>query len=461
VSVRFPAGWDLACALPLTGEGVVDEATSRRATFAPRGLDEVMDAPCLVGRFRRFDWLVRGVPHGVVLDGLAGVEPPPTLQADLQAIVERAAAVFGGELPYARYLFLCLFAADGHGGLEHADSTTLLMARTALCSEKGYREFLALAAHELFHAWNVKRLRPAEFWRYDYERENYTEFLWLVEGWTAYYDDLLCLRAGLFTRSQYLEAAAKNVNAMLGAPGRLRLSLRESSFDAWIRLYRPDEHTRNSSQNYYTNGAVAAMCLDLFVRRETRGARSLDDVLHGLYASTFRAGRGYTLDDVQRVLREVAGDGAVAWLGSLVDDRLEPPLEGLLAAFAVKVVAKDAARPLLGVQFETGSLLVASVTAGTPADEAGLHPGDEILAVAGLRADSGRWADVWSAVAKVGQPVELLLARRGVIERAVVTPRPSPGTVALEVDPAAPEGARGLLGGWLPEASTSPAAKAP
>jgi predicted metalloprotease with PDZ domain len=460
LAIAHPPGWQLACALPRGGDGEAPFAAVLRA----EGLDAAMDAPVLLGELQRVRFDVDGVPHELVADGLGPIALPPRLVDDLRAVVAQAKAVFGGPLPYASYLFQCLFAADGHGGLEHAASTTLLMGRAALASEAGYREFVALAAHEHFHAWNVKRMRPAEFWTYDYERENHTEFLWLAEGWTAYYDDLLCLRAGVFTRQQYLDAAAKNVQGMLAAPGRLRLSLRESSFDAWIRLYRPDENTRNSSQNYYGNGAVAAMCLDLWLRRKTDNKASLDHVLQRLYAATYGAGRGYTLADVHDALAAVGGEGAIAMLESLVADRLEPPLAELLTAFGLRLSLRDAERPYLGLNFDGASTFVASVNRGAPAHLAGVHPGDELLAVDGVRVDGARWNETWNAVAKVGKPVELLLARRGLVQRLQATPLAAPGAAAIEVDDAAPAAAKQLLAGWLPEvrpAATAPAAGVP
>jgi predicted metalloprotease with PDZ domain len=468
--VVFPRTWQLACALPRdehsapSGVGelckmvepgeVGDAATaardSRSVVLLARGMDEVCDSPCLLGNFHRVEWVVRGVPHAIALDGLDAIPVPPSLSKDLAAIVEAAAAVFGGPLPYSSYEILTMFTADGHGGLEHAASTTLLVSRTSFSTPKGYREFLSLVAHELFHAWNVKRLRPVEFWHYDYEAENYTDFLWLIEGWTAYYDDLLCARAALMSRSDYLGIVAKNVNAMLAAPGRLRLSLEESSFDAWIRLYRPDENTRNSSQNYYGNGAVAAMCLDLVIRRDSRGQRSLDHVLAQLYESTFANGRGYDRDDVRRVLTAVGGESAVQVLAELVTDSLDPPLESLLSTFGLRVQWRDTDRPFVGVQFESGNTVIASVIAGSPAHAAGLHPGDEILALQNLRVDASRWADVLAALAKVGAPVAALIARRGIVKTCKLQLRNAPGTMAIEVDTAASPEARALLDAWLP-----------
>lgn len=266
ITIEHPKSWSLSCSLD-AAPADTDKAGCVAATIRADNLAEALDVPVLLGDTHRVEWRVAGVPHAMVLDGLGTVAPPASLAEDLTSIVERAAAVFEGKLPYDRYVFLSLFADEGYGGLEHRDSSTLLMPRTALSNPAKYRDFLALAAHELFHAWNVKRMRPVEFWNYDYENENYTKLLWVMEGWTAYYDDLLVARAGLMSVTDYLATMAKNVQNLLAAPGRFALSLEESSFDAWIRLYRPDENTRNSSQNYYGNGAVAALCLDLKIGR--------------------------------------------------------------------------------------------------------------------------------------------------------------------------------------------------
>lgn len=456
IEVLHPDGWDIACALP---QSTVDAARDR-TTLLARDLDHAIDSPCLVGRFERLTWTELGVPHEVVLDGLGAVRAPENLVTDLGAIVRTAAAVFGGSLPYERYSFLCLFAADGHGGLEHRDSTTLLMARTALQSEKAYREFLSLAAHELFHAWNVKRMRPVEFWRYDYENENYTSLLWLIEGWTAYYDDLICLRAGRMKVEDYLGIVARNLGQLRNAPGRFRLSLSESSFDAWIRLYRPDENTRNSSQNYYVHGALAAMCLDLTIRARSAGRHCLDDVMHRLYGSTFEAGRGYSIADVEHAVAEVAGDEAVAAMNSWTNGVLDPDFEKLLQPFGVRLVVKDTERPFLGLSFDSGKTTLASVQADSPGHFAGLAPGDEILAVQNLRVDADRWQEVFLAVAKPGAPVELLIARRGEIRRITAVPTAGPGTPSLDLVAEATAEQLALRSHWLPGANQRPRAAA-
>lgn len=450
ITVELPEEWDLACALPTTIASGSAAPGTRRIGLRAEDMAHAYDAPCLLGRLQRHRWSYQGVEHEVVFEGLGPVPAPERMVTDLQQVVAAAAAVFRGPIPYTRYTFLCLFTADGHGGLEHCDSTVLLASRTALHGERTYREFLGLAAHELFHAWNVKRMRPVEFWRYDYEHENYTRLLWLLEGWTAYYDDLLCLRAGLMTRSDYLGVLAKSIQAVLNNPGRFRLSLADSSFDAWIRLYRPDENTRNSSQNYYGNGSIAALCMDLAVRSATKGERSLDDVLRHLFSNTYGQGRGLCEVDVWAAFTSIGGERTAELARRLVEEPFDPDLAGLLAPFAIKMERREADRPFLGLQFDSGQTTVASVTAHTPAHAAGLQPGDEILAIQRLRVDGSRWQDVFQAVARVDQPLEVLFARRGMVFTKSVVPAKGPGTVALVVDEQAAPEAVAMGDGWVP-----------
>jgi len=475
LTLLHPAGWRLACSLPrLVGSDDKphpwpDLQVDRHATqvrLLAADLDEAIDAPCLLGTWQEVRFEVDGTPHQLALDGLAGVPLPKSLAADFAAIVQAAARVFGGRLPYPHYTFLCLFAAEGHGGLEHSGSTTLLAARTVLSSPKAYRDFLGLAAHELFHAWNVKRMRPLEFWRYDYENENYSSLLWLMEGWTAYYDDLLCLRAGLMSFHDYLGVVGRNLNSLRLNPGRFELSLAASSFDAWIRLYRPDENTRNSSQNYYGNGAFAALCLDLAIRKATAGHKSLDDLIASLYENTFSQGKGYSQEDVIDQLRSllqatVAGETVVSHLLSWVNGSFDPAIDALFAPFGLKCVIKEADKPYLGINFQAGSMLVASVQSDGPAHTAGIAPGDEILALADLRVDTQRWAEILPSVAVPEHKLGVLIARRGVIQRLEIAPGKSPGSISIEPDPAADTAAQELRQGWIGAPSSGNSGQSP
>ncbi|MFK7739407.1 MAG: M61 family metallopeptidase [Planctomycetota bacterium] len=436
IAIVHPEAWSVFCSLE--AQPVERNAAGRAiTTLAAPNLDAALDAPVLVGAPQCSTWTQNGVPHTIVLDALDPVAVPESLTSDLVRIVDVAADVFGGALPYREYTFLALFAGEGYGGLEHCDSSVLLMPRTSLASERGYRDFLALAAHELFHAWNVKRMRPEEFWVYDYEHENYTRLLWVMEGWTAYYDDLLLVRAGLMSHDEYLGTMARNVQNMHNAPGRFERSLEQSSYDAWIRLYRPDENTRNSSQNYYGNGAVVAMCLDLSIRRSSEGAHCLDDVLRLLYTRTFEANRGYRDDDIYEIVHELAGPTVVAELRSLVTGKLDPQLAERLVDVGVQTKQRETGKPYLGVVFEPGTTKVSSVTKNTPAYHAQLAPGDEVLAVRDARTKASNWQKVFAAVAHVDQPCKLLVDRGGIVQTLTATPIAHPGTIKLSCNPSA------------------------
>lgn len=442
IDVRLPEGWTLHTSLPTITGGV------RHA----RDLDELMDMPCVAGTPIVIAFEVLGKPHEFVLDGLAGIRPRDKLVHDTSRIVEAAAAVFGGELPYASYRFLALFSDAGQGGLEHRDSTVLLAPRTTFHDDKSYASFMGLVAHEFFHVWNAKRMRPVELWTIDYERENHTSLLWVAEGFTAYFDDLLCRRAGVISRDQYLEILAEHIAGLTRNPGRLIHSLAEASYDAWIRLYRPDENSRNSSQSYYTNGALAALCLDLHIRKQTAGARSLDHVVRALYAMTFAAGRGYTEEDVRMCLAQVAGRDTNALLTALVHGPFDPDFDALFVAFGLRLVRSVRAGLHLGVQFQTDTLQIHSVMRDSPAMRGGLAAGDEILGIADLRVRASDFQSIFAQVARADTPIEFLVCRRGLLHRRAVTPTPQPCTVThFEVVADASDDQVALRRGWLGE----------
>jgi predicted metalloprotease with PDZ domain len=428
--VRLPESWVLCAGhRPVRIEG-------DRARFRCADLDEAVDTPCLAGLLEPRSFEFQGREHRFVSVGLAGIEPPAGFDADLRKIVESTAAVVGGPVPYEGYTFLALFAAEGRGGLEHRDSSTLLAPRTTFSPRSAYEDFLALVAHEYLHVWNVKRLRPREFWSLDLERENYTRLLWVAEGFTAYFDDLLVRRAGLSKPTAYLERIASHVRALRANPGRHLQSLGDSSFDAWILLYRPDENTRNLTQNYYTNGALAALVLDSEIRRASGGARSLDHVLRRLWTSTFEQGRGYDLDDVIRCIDEAAGAPLGALVRELAEGPFEPDLERTLGLFGLRLVDEDRDAPFLGVRFRNGDSTIAAVDDESPAFEAGLCPADELLGVRGLRVTGSNWQAVWDQVARPGAAVDLLVARQGVIRTIAVQvgARPTAGPRVASVD---------------------------
>lgn len=402
---RWTQGWRVATALE-RADGATRDAHGRWrwphddgfATYLAADYDELADHPVELGTFWVGDMEVRGVPHRLAVTGAPAGFDGGRLLRDAARIAEAACALWHGEAappPFDRYLFLLHVTRDGYGGLEHRHSTALVCARgdlplaplpdaatteTAPKAGDRYVTLLGLISHEYFHAWNVKRLRPAAFARYDYDRENYTRLLWFFEGFTSYYDDLLLLRAGLIELPTYLELLARTVNHVLATPGRRVQSVAQASFDAWIKYYRPHDGTPNATVSYYAKGALVALALDLTLR-DAAGV-SLDDALRALWRRC--AGGPMEEDDLRAVLRELAGRPLDAELDAWVHGTEDPPLRTLLEGHGIRWVEEPAPLPQrLGLQVDEagGALRLKHVLRGGAAEAAGLAPGDEWLAV--------------------------------------------------------------------------------
>ncbi|MBX9836472.1 MAG: peptidase M61, partial [Burkholderiaceae bacterium] len=332
------------------------------------------------------------------------------LLADTRKICETAIAFWHGEgkPPFDNYLFMLNAVHDGYGGLEHRNSTALICARsdlprsnaantsvaTSAATNDGYTTLLGLISHEYFHAWNVKRLRPSEFARYDYRQENYTELLWFFEGFTSYYDDLLLRRAGLLDEAAYLKLLTKTVQQVLQAPGRHVQTVAQASFDAWVKFYRQDENTPNATISYYTKGALVALCLDLTLRRE--GRSTLDDVMRALWQRC--QGGPMAESDLRAVLQTLSGRSFDAELEAWVHSSAELPLAELLAAHGI-TLQPETAQPAqrLGLRVTEShaashaashAVHIKTVLRGGLAERAGMAAGDEWL---GIEADGQGW----------------------------------------------------------------------
>ncbi|WP_027017243.1 M61 family metallopeptidase [Comamonas composti] len=353
--------------------------------------DELVDCPVELGRFWRGEFTAAGIPHSFVVAGATPGFDGARLLADTQKICETLIAFWHGEgeaathPPMQRYVFMLNAVDDGYGGLEHRNSTALICGRRDLPRQglakaaDGYTTLLGLISHEYFHTWNVKRLRPREFSRYDYESENYTELLWFFEGFTSYYDDLLLRRAGLLDSAQYLKLITRTINQVLQTPGRHEQSVAQASFDAWVKYYRQDENTPNQTVSYYTKGALVALCLDLTLRRE--GRTTLDEVMRALWLRCEAGPMGE--DDVLTVLQELGGRSFEAEIAQWVHGKSELPLAELLAAHGIKARAEPAQlaqRLGLRVQ-ESHSIHIKTVLRGSLAEQAGFMAGDEWLAL--------------------------------------------------------------------------------
>ncbi|MCA9557782.1 MAG: M61 family metallopeptidase [Myxococcales bacterium] len=454
-----PAGWGAPhTALPAHPNG-------KAGHFRAPDFDTVVDSPVLLGQaeVRRFE--VGGKPHVLVLQGGGGLWDADAAADAVRRVVEANAALWGRLPDYDRYVFLQLLT-EARGGLEHLDSTVMMASRWAWRVPAERRDWLGLVSHEFFHAWNVKRMRPVELGPFDYETENYTRSLWIAEGLTSYYDDLLVRRAGMMTEGQYLEALSKTIEAVEKTPGRAVRSLEDASFDAWIKHYRPDENSANTTVSYYGGGALVGWLLDARVRAASGHTKTLDDVLRAAWA---RFGEtGYTPQQFAALASSVAGEDLAPWIAR----RVAAPLETIDYGEALKVFglrfADQGAGEGKGQDKDKGKgkgkgtdekgwrgfVLagrneVTRVLRDTPAHAAGINVGDELLAAQGYRVPPGGW-DARRAQYAPGAQVALLLARRERLRTVQVTLGEAPRrTWRLEPDPDADAAAKARRAAWL------------
>ena len=390
-------GWRVATSLP--------ELKARRhrfGTYIAQDYDELIDHPVEMGDFELIRFEAHGVPHEMAVTGRVPNLDKARLATDLKKICEYQIALFEPrtkKAPMDRYVFLTFAVGDGYGGLEHRASTALICSRADLpvlgqsAMSEGYRTFLGLCSHEYFHTWNVKRIKPAVFAPYDLQQENYTTLLWLFEGFTSYYDDLTLLRTGLIDAPAYLGLLAKTVNGVLRGSGRHKQSVAESSFDAWTKYYRQDENAPNAIVSYYTKGSLVALLFDLTIRHQTRGRKSLDDVMRVLwrrYGKSFYEGgdRGVTEAEVEALFDEVTGLHLKPTFDLAVRGTRDLPLQEMLAAFAVEMTDKtQGGKVSLDVRTKkTGNdCQLANVYEGGAAHAAGLSAGDTLVAMDSLR----------------------------------------------------------------------------
>lgn len=455
VRLELPASWNrIATALPAAPE--LGAHAFRAADY-----DTLVDSPIYAGRGTLREVEVDGVVHALLDEGGDEFWNGARAAADVGKIAAAHRALFGGAFPYPRYLFLNLLV-EADGGLEHENSAVLMASRWQSGSRKGHLDWLALASHEHFHAWNVKRMRPIELGPFDYEHEVHTESLWIAEGLTSYYDELQVHRAGLMTRDEYLERLSKQIEALETTPGRRVQPLTEASFDAWIKFYRPDENSPSSRVSYYTKGALVGWLIDAEIRRATAGARSLDDVMRSAW-SRFSAERGFRAEEFRALISEVAGTDLSAFLTRALDTTEELDYRPALELFALRFETPDDDDPPTGwlgadTEVDDGLLRVDKVLAGTPAALAGLAAGDEILALDGYRVPPRDFEDRLEAF-RPGQSTKLLVARRERLVELAVTFGTDPGERwNLELDPAAADEAKARLAAWLPGPTELPEA---
>jgi predicted metalloprotease with PDZ domain len=392
-------------------------AAGENGVYLAPDYDTLIDCPLEIGTQQILEFTVRDIPHRVAICGEGNCDPA-ILCADLQKVVEGAVEIMG-DIPYPHYTFLINLASEGNGGLEHANSMLLQVDRWTFKPEESYKRFLELAAHEYFHVWNVKRIRPSTLRPFDYGQENYTRLLWVAEGFTDYYAGQILRRAGLLTPDEYLDALSKSIKDLQETPGRLQESVAEASFDAWIRFYRQDENSPNRSISYYLKGSLVGLVLDLEIRNRTEG-KSLDDVMRLLYAEYYqKRGRGFTEEEFRAACEAIAGGP----LKEIFENycygtrELDFPLYLNYAGLRFKDPASEgntSQKSYLGISAKTieGKVQVVGVTRGAPAFEQGLNVNDEIIAINGFRVNL-ELLTARIGEAPPGTKLEILVSRDG------------------------------------------------
>lgn len=424
VTLTFPDAWTLTTAAESVGESAsaaspdVIEKRGSGSTIRAGSIDELFDHPIHLGATRAYK-LASRVPARLVIWGErapGGMFDEERLATDLATIVDDHVARFG-EAPFRDYTYILMLTHDGYGGLEHRASSVNLYNPHFAATRKSYEGLLELLSHELFHAWNGKRIAPRPLLDFDYSREAYTPCLWVMEGITSYYDRFSLRTSGRVSARSYLEKVIDDYARLMATPGRARHSLEQSSFDAWIKLYKPDESNANTTVSYYLKGGLVMFALDLHIRRRTGGVRSLDDVLRVLWKRYGAAGVPHP-DNLQPVFEEAVD----LQLGDIFERQIrgteDPDLRAELGFFGLEL--RTSADPATAIDGATGTWLgvatsgikVTTVFDGSPAQVAGISPGDELIAIDGFRTTSDGDLRSLLTTRKVGERVRFSLFRR-------------------------------------------------
>jgi predicted metalloprotease with PDZ domain len=435
VNLLCPEGWKVATSLEPVDGGW------RAKTF-----DVLVDSPLALGDLQELTFSVGGVPHRWVWQGLQHPAPLDCWQEQLPKICTATCALLGEQRPVSKdYLFMTRFSAKGYGGLEHDDGCALMFSRRELSTAAGQRRLLQLSAHEYLHQWNVRRLRPVGLRPYRYGQAVLIPELWFAEGVTSYYDQLIVLQAGLCSEEDYLEDLSKDISRYLSTPGRQVQSLLDSASEAWVKLYRRDAHSDNQQISYYLKGALVSLLLDLHLLAQGKGLHVL---LQQLWQRFGVAGRGYSQADVANLVGELDPQ-LPALLESWLVGVDELPLSGYLKSVGLDLCPDPAESPYCGLQlvFQEGQLNISKVDRDSPAELAGLSPGDELLA---LDAERLRTTEQFGPSLTAGGQHDLLFCRDGAVRSTELRPLAAqPCRWSLRLDPNASEAVCRLRRSWF------------
>ena len=400
----------ITTALPRKGEDIIKDGYQ---TFTFIDYDHLVDCPIEIGNQEIFDFEAAGVKHTVAMYGVGNYDMN-MLKQDMTRIIEEATAVFG-QNPNKEYTFIIHNVVNAQGGLEHTNSTVLSVNRWSYEGSK-YLGFLSLVAHEYFHLWNVKRIRPIELGPFNYDEENYTSLLWVMEGFTSYYDELLLLRAGYYTKEKFMNKMLSTLNYVEGSMGTRVQPVAHASYDAWIKAYRPNENSANTTMSYYSRGSIVAMMLDAMIINKSKGKKCLDNFLQHIYTVFYEEkGRGFTEYEFKMELEKFTGN---------LDDFFQRYIHGteipdynkFFAPVGMNMTYVGAPRPDAGITVSGsgGSIKVNRIRSGSAAETAGLSVNDEIIGVNGFRIDAKTFNEFVNTL-QAGDKASIIYSRDNII----------------------------------------------
>ncbi len=413
VEILPPPHWEVTTTLP--------QSSQQKQTFIAENFDVLVDSPFEIGQHQTYPFQAEGKIHKLAIWGRGNADAE-TIIPDIQKIIEIESNLFGG-LPYEQYLFLLHLSGSGYGGLEHKTSCSLNYPRFSFRDREKYNRFLQLVAHEFFHLWNVKRIRPKALETFDYDQENYTPSLWFCEGTTSYYDLLIPLWAKLYDAPTFLKALAKDITRLQTIPGRQIQPLNESSWDAWIKLYRRDANSDNNQISYYLKGQFVSLLLDLLIRDRHNHQRSMNDVMVKMWQQFGQSEIGYTPADLKTVIESVAETDLTDFFDQYIYGTEELPYNQYLETVGLQLQAEITNQgPQMGVKVtsEAGKEKIQFVEVRSPAEAAGVESGDELLALNGFRIKADQLSDRLKDF-QPGETVELTLFHQDELRTCPVT----------------------------------------
>lgn len=413
LKIELPAEWEKIS----TGlENISDNI------FSALNYDSFIDSPVEIGNQNILEFEIEGIKHFICLSG-KGNYNEDVLISDFKRIAEEEIKLLGGEIPYKNYTYIIHLVEKGGGGLEHLNSFVVQIGRWYFNDNKNYKKFLGLVSHEYFHLWNVKRIRPIALGPFDYDKENHSKSLWVAEGWTSFFDNLILRRCGIIDNKEYFEFLDVEINDIMRFEGRFNQSLSESSFDTWIKFYRKDENFNNSQVSYYTKGALVSLMLNIEIIKSTNAEKSLDNALRMLYDDYKKDNsKGFTDERVKEVCEIVCGKNLDEFWGNYVTGVTELPLAKYLGDCGLELINEnESAQCALDIEAksENGKYIIVKVFTGGSAYESGLNSKDEIIAINGIRADQNSLKTLLKDIS-VDSDMNVLLSRDGIIKEIKV-----------------------------------------